>query len=262
MTNQEPKNARYRVKGAHPDTAARNAAHRGSAYKNGRCRLPVLRQIPPEILVATEKKHMRLVPVIALLLAAGCRTTQPVHVAQPATGMESIVSHPFSRMEFPDTVGHFRRGEINRYDQEGRDMSVAYNLVRLGSAVAGTVYVYPAPVDVAVFPIPKVGEAPEWFVKNHAEAIKTEIIRYHEGAAILSEDDIEIKQPSGLQKGRRILFQYTEDTPYGPQPFLSEMLLFTHGKWFIKYRFTYLRDYKVVVKKDIDEFLESLKWHQ
>jgi hypothetical protein len=165
-------------------------------------------------------------------------------------------------MPFPEAVGMFRQGEIKRYDRDGRDMSVAYNLARLGSAVAGTVYVYPAPIDVAVFPIPKVGEAPEWFVKNHTEEIKNQIIRHHAGAEVVSEDAVSIKQAAGVQKGRRVLFQYTEDTPYGPQPFLSEMLLFTHGKWFIKYRFTYLSDYKSVVRKDIDEFVEALKWPQ
>jgi hypothetical protein len=40
------------------------------------------------------------------------------------------------------------------------------------------------------------------------------------------------------------------------------MLLFTHRKWFIKYRFTYLLDYKSVVRKDIDHFVEVLAWPQ
>lgn len=205
---------------------------------------------------------MKLLPVIALLLAAGCQTTQPPQIAQQAERTEPSTSHPFSEMRFPDEVGAFRKGEIKRYDRAGRDVSVAYNLARLGSAVAGTVYVYPAPIDVKVLPIPKVGEAPEWFVKNHTEEIKKQIIQHHTGAQILSEDDVEIDQASGMQKGRRVLFQYTENTPYGPQPFLSEMLLFTHGKWFVKYRFTYLRDYKSVVRRDIDELVEALKWPQ
>lgn len=212
--------------------------------------------------MAAKKKMMKRSPILALLLAVGCQTTQTPHVSQPAEPREQTTLHTFSGMRFPETVGVFRQGEVNRYDRDGRDMSVAYNLARLGSAVAGTVYVYPAPIDVKVFPIPKVGEAPDWFVKNHTEEIKKQIIRHHTGAQVLSEDDVEINQTSGLQKGRQALFQYIESTPYGLQPFLSEMLLFTHGKWFIKYRFTYLRDYRSVVRKDIDEFVEALKWPQ
>lgn len=201
-------------------------------------------------------------PVIAVLLVAGCQTTQQSKGLNPAEPAQTSVSHPFSGMRFPERVGAFRQGEINRYDREGRDMSVAYNLPRLGSAVAGTVYIYPAPINVAVFPIPKVGEAPEWFVEKHTEEIKNQIKRHHAEAEVVSEEAVSIKQASKVQKGRRVLFQYTGDTPYGPQTFLSEMLLFTHGKWFIKYRFTYLRDYKLVVRKDIDEFVEALMWPQ
>lgn len=151
-------------------------------------------------------------------------------------------------MEFPGTVGAFRRGETHRYDAEGRDMSAAYDLARLGSAVAGTVYVYPAPIDVAVFPAPKVGEAPEWFFSNHFEQVKAQILSHHQASTVISEGDAFVEQNHRREKGKRAMFSYPDSTPYGVQPFLSEMYLFTHGKWFIKYRFTYLRDYETVAR--------------
>lgn len=205
---------------------------------------------------------MKLLPWIALLVAAGCQTTQQAKVLEPAEPAQTSASHPFSGMRFPAAVGAFRKGEIKRYDRDGRNMSVAYNLIRLGSAVAGTVYIYPAPIEAAVLPIPKVDEDPEWLLKHHTEQIKNQIIRHHAGAEVISESAVSIRQGAGAQKGRRVLFQFTKNTPFGPQPFLSEMLLFTHGTWFIKYRFTYLRVYKSFVSKEIDEFVEALAWPQ
>ena len=72
-----------------------------------------------------------------LLLVSAC---QPTGSASGQPAPTETFTHESSGFHFPPSVGSFARETVKRYDQQGRDVSVGYNL---GQSAAITVYVYP-----------------------------------------------------------------------------------------------------------------------
>ena len=183
--------------------------------------------------------------------------------SRSATGTpnDSAETHPRSGFRFPVKVGPFVRVNLQRYDERGDNVSAGYNLVTGELQVAATVYVYPAPVDVKVFPLPSVGEAPAWFVERHLDQVEREIFQAHPTARRVSADAVQLSQASRRKSGRRCVYAYTEpfNLPGIPQPLRSELYLFTHGPWFIKYRFTYPEP-EAAAGDAITSFMQSLAW--
>ena len=60
--------------------------------------------------------------------------------------------------------------------------------------------------------------------------------------------------------GLHALFRLTQPTTAGPQMSRSEAFLFTHGKWFIKYRLTYPEAHAEQCARISKAFMETLKW--
>lgn len=69
-----------------------------------------------------------LIVPLALLLTACPARPRPLHQPQ-AIIAEGAFTHEKSGMTFPIAVGEFHRGGIQRYDQDGLDVSVGYNLL-------------------------------------------------------------------------------------------------------------------------------------
>jgi hypothetical protein len=84
-----------------------------------------------------------LFPLCFLLV--GCPShSRPLNKPQEIFS-EGAYTHEKSGMTFPLGVAEYRRVGIQRYDQEGLDISASYNLEDGRHQIAATVYVYPAP---------------------------------------------------------------------------------------------------------------------
>ncbi len=163
--------------------------------------------------------QLAVLPV--LLMLCGCpalRQPEPIHAKGPYV-------HEPSGMIFPETVGSFRRDRVLRYDTAGRNVSAGYNLDRLGSAIAATVYVYPAPVDVKILPIPSISGPREDIVLIFFDLLKDEIREAHPDAELVAEREVTVTQDEVVKSGHHAVFRYDQPTPYGKQKFLSEAYL-------------------------------------
>ena len=112
-----------------------------------------------------------LVPLLILLV--GC-PARPRPLNQPqAIFADGAYTHEKSGMTFPLAVGDFQRGTVLRYDQDGLDVSVGYNLSGEKQAIIATVYVYPAPPLVSIGSPPEIlASARSFLAKNEFEAKK------------------------------------------------------------------------------------------
>ena len=123
----------------------------------------------------------QLLVLFALLSISlvGC-PARPRPLAQPQTILtEGSYTHR-SGMTFPLAVEGFRRSIVQRYDQEGLDVSAGYDLYDPSHKIAATVYVYPAPSLVSIGSPPEVVEtAHARLAKNEFEARKREILQSH-----------------------------------------------------------------------------------
>ncbi len=189
------------------------------------------------------------------LLVLGCaagRAALGTELAEPVEiEANGRYVHEPSGMVFPTAVLDFKRVELFRYDQEGLDVSGGYNLERDAYTIIATVYVYP---------IPKSDNPAADVVAAHFEAVKRAIVSAHPDAKLLLEDKVSITQGKVAKTGLHALFRLTQPAPAGPQLSRSEACLFTHGKWFIKYRLTYPEAYAGQCAKEIKAFMETLKW--
>jgi len=178
--------------------------------------------------------------------ALGTELTEPAEIE--ANGR---YVHEPSGMVFPPAVLDFKRVELFRYDKEGRDVSGGYNLERDAYTIVATVYVYP---------IPPSGNPATGLVAAHFESVKQAIMTAHPDARLLQEDQVKVTQGKVTKFGLHALFRLSQATPAGQQMSRSEAYLFTHGKWFIKYRLTYPEAYAEQCARDIKAFMETLKW--
>src|SRR5690242_7246505 len=86
----------------------------------------------------------------ALVLAAFCGPAQAEYYDVPK---DIDVSGPYTQaasgMAFPERVLEFRRAALTRYNSEGTEESADYVLDAPGHQAMVSVYVYPAPVEIA-----------------------------------------------------------------------------------------------------------------
>ena len=155
--------------------------------------------------------------------------------------------HQASQMVFPKYVGLFSRNKVVYYDNTGRDVSVAYNQNQLKGVA--TVYVFPAVMNNNSFDI-----------NLHFEDVKNAIIQSHEKVSLVSNGDFQFKQDDKTYDGLHAAFAMLWETPQGEKSVFSDIYLFRYGKWFIKYRFTYPRESRRGMEKEIEQLMESLVW--
>ncbi len=72
-------------------------------------------------------------------LSAVPANAQPQRIDGPGP-----MAHEAAATTFPERIGAFRRTSVVRYGSNGQDLSAGYNLVRGGTQVAITIYIYPA----------------------------------------------------------------------------------------------------------------------
>jgi len=201
-----------------------------------------------------------LIALVSLPLL-GC-PMKPKYLTQPEViKAEGTYTHTSSGMTFPPRVGDFQRGTVLRYDTEGLDESVGYNLVVPFGAVASTVYVYPAPPLISIGSPPAVvATARAMLSQGEFEKRKKEILLSHPGARLIHEKSVSLPQGSVTYSGKMATLEFEDVLAGRRQALRSDLYLFCYvdGKWAIKYRFTYPRDLDVA--KEIEAFMQNLRW--
>jgi hypothetical protein len=159
-------------------------------------------------------------------------------------------------MTFPLAVEGFRRSIVQRYDQEGLDVSAGYDLYDPSHKVAATVYVYPAPSLVSVGSPPEVVEtAHTRLAKNEFEARKQEILQSHPGSRLIEESDVLISH-GAAKVGKKATFEYNGLFASQHQNLKSHLYMFNFGRWALKYRITYPQSFDAT--KDVEVLLKGV----
>jgi hypothetical protein len=196
--------------------------------------------------------------IITLLLLTGCISTNTTSSKSLIlNSAQDVYTHEKSGFSFPATIDRFKRDkDIKFYDEAGNNFSVPYNLDTPNEKVVGTIYVYPSLRDYNVFPIPKFGQTPEWFLNEQYEGSKTSIIERYK-ARVMSESEIRINRSMLNPSGKKGILEW--DAVNG-ETVLTHLYLFTHKGWLVKYRFTYPGKFNAVVEPQLVKFINSFQW--
>jgi len=156
--------------------------------------------------------------------------------------------HKASKMEFPPYVGLFSKREVTLFDKMGQDISVEYIQRALGCIT--TVYIYPA-TDLMNRPVD---------MKMHFDQIEAAIRSSYGEVSAVTRGETVLEQDGSTYHGLHSAFAMIWQSSRGNVRVFSDLYLFRHGRWFIKYRFTYPRDSRRSIEEQIDQFMESLEW--
>ena len=226
----------------------RRSANRADAAAGNRCQTPALTFL------------------VAAAALAGCVST-----SQPATTLETPLPihaqgefvHGPSGMSFPESIGHFRRVQILRYDEDGRNVSVGYNVLQGTFAMAATVYVYPQP-RVASFLAGREAEE-EHRARMIARALagdEAAIRDAHRDDAIVetSRGPVTVRSRGGTHAGERISWDIENALGTPRLRGTTHVYLFPEpgGEWFVKFRFTHLRGAEI--SRAIQMLFDALVW--
>lgn len=208
----------------------------------------------------------RLAAVLLFLslsvLLVGC-PVRPRPLDQPQVILaDGAYAHEKSGMTFPLAVGDFRRSLVQRYDQEGLDVSAGYDLYDSRYKIAVTVYVYPAPPLVSIGSPPEtIAAARAILTKKEFEVRKQEVMLSHTGGQLIEDTEISIPVGGTLRRGRIATFEYEQNFAGQRQPVRSHLCMFNFvgGKWALKYRFTYPKSLEAT--REIDTVLQGVPWN-
>jgi len=185
--------------------------------------------------------RLALLPLFVLtLLAAPIRGADDGKIDLPEG--EPWVHEP-TGFKFPPDVGTFTRLGATRYDDEGRNVSVAYGDRALRVLV--TSFVYP--------------NTPGMTLAQHFEQVKREVRKVNPKAKVLAEGQWTLQQGKKKFTGRRATFTLTVGTRGGEQQeVVSELYLLLLGDQFVKFRITCPQDKFEPAADRIANFLKSL----
>lgn len=202
-----------------------------------------------------------LITSLSLLLPACPARPRPMN--QPQTIFaEGAYTHEQSGMTFPIAVGEFQRIGIQRYDQEGLDVGVGYNLVDARWQIIATIYVYPAPPLVSIGSPPEtIASAQAYLSKQEFEARKRETLQPRPQARLIEDTEISIPIGGTVRTGRVATFEYEENFLGKRQSLRSHLYMFNFvgSKWAIKFRISYPKHLEVT--REIDMILRGVPWN-
>ena len=161
----------------------------------------------------------------------------------------------------PETVGNFKRGTILRFDAEGLDVGVSYNLNTASRHIAATVYVYPAPHVASIGSTAEViAGARARLAEDEFQRRINEIIHAHPGAVPIHQRDVSRSANGKSYPGKCVVFEYEDVFAGARMPVRSHLYLFCYvdGKWVVKYRFTHPKSEDA--EKEIADFIEKWSW--
>ena len=154
---------------------------------------------------------------------------------------------------FPAWIGDFRRVSVYRYDDQGADMSIGYNLIRNGRKLAAvTFYIYPS-----YFRAAEADNAARCDRDFH-EIVKS-IEKQHEGVVPRRADAP--RPPDGIIGTTKFAsYRYEEVFDTRPQPLRSDAWLSCrpHSDWLITYRASWPESNDV--SSDVEQLLHAINW--
>ncbi len=141
-----------------------------------------------------------------------------------------------------------------RYDKQAINFSADYQLKSpLGLAAVVKVYIYPAAI---------VSHSSQPDMQMHFEETKTTLKDIYPDAYDFTQDSINLNQKWGSKTGLALNFKHKFPKFFKKQPCISNMYLFSHGQWYIKYRVTYPEKNQRKADEKIEQFMRKLEWPQ
>jgi hypothetical protein len=183
---------------------------------------------------------------VVLLLAVLCGSARAEYYDTPK---DIDVTGPYTQaasgMVFPDHMLDFERTAVTRYNSEGTEESADYLLDVPGRQAIVSVYVYPAPAEIAgalasTLSADELADAlymlAEQLFGDEEEAIQ----QLHPGAELKDEGDTALNREGRDWPGNYASFRYDEDAFGKVQRVDSKLYLFpmVAGKWMVKFRIT------------------------
>jgi hypothetical protein len=160
----------------------------------------------------TDRHVMKYAPAVTLSVLGGLvsialrvegipRSLRASRTIACQLASEQALVHSPTGFAFPDHVGPFRReNEMRRYDSEGRDISMSYNVAPHSlDFIAMTVYVYPAPDS-------SMGITADSSLNEHFRQVKADVLRNDPGARQLYEQTVDFNKPFLPRHARRAVF--------------------------------------------------------
>ena len=154
--------------------------------------------------------------------------------------------HGSTGVEFPASIGQFKRGRVIEYSEDGRDASAGYSLRRGSEWVSVTIYIYPVIEGM---------DCPATF----ADAKQS--IASRSGAVLAREARV----PGLNGRGERSAYYASYNMAAGAMGEAApagRSELYVHcpadGKWLVKYRATWTAgdDFS----KDVDTLIDTIEW--
>ncbi len=175
--------------------------------------------------------------------------------------VQEIYVHKYLGMEFPEAVGSFQRASITNYSgPHENNIGVGYQYDSEYTPITVTVYVYPVPDVESINPDSEGSQAVyETLFLDHYNRVISAIATQHEDVILDKNEDFILKQPSLSLKGKRAVVNMKTTISGQRNDMVSEVYLFRHGKWFVKYRVSYPWAVQNQVQKPFSDFLYSLR---
>ena len=183
---------------------------------------------------------------VALLF---CVLSSGAHAEYYDTPKDIDVTGPYTQqasgMVFPESVLDFARTAVTRYNSEGTEESADYLLDMPGRQAMVSVYVYPAPAEIAealasTLPRDELADALYMIAEQLFADEEQAIGQLHPGAELADEGDTSLLKGPRDWPGNYASFHYDEDAFGRVQPVESKLYLFpmVAGKWMVKFRIT------------------------
>ena len=197
--------------------------------------------------------------LVAIALTA-CTTPVPNKQFQPKSTFETgVFIHRPSGANFPEEIGNFKRDRITRYDENGYDIGVDYNLKTIDKAIVATVFVYPSqPIKSFGSPLNVIYGARTFLCKQEFDRRREELVSAHSGAKSL---DVKITEESKQNPQFSELFKYYQETYGLSYPLLSllDLSCYHNEAWTIKFRVTYPEN--LSVEQELSAIKNAIKFN-
>lgn len=210
-------------------------------------------------------KHPGSRIALALVLAVFCGTVEAEYYDVPK---DIDVSGPYAQvasgMVFAERVLDFQRTAVTRYNSEGTEESADYVLDEPGRQAMVSVYVYPAPVEIAAALAGSLSRddlaAALYMIAEQLFADEEEAITgLHPGADVVDEGNTSLLQQGMNRPGNYASFRYDEEAFGKVQRVDSKLYLFpmVAGRWMVKYRITAPAG---TGAEEAERFIRALPW--
>jgi hypothetical protein len=206
------------------------------------------------------KNYLGFIAIV--LLSSGCPSVpQPTPRGVTWREIGGSVEHTESGMQFPVSLGEFRRSSVRQYDAAGRDVSAGYDVSSTSVPIAITVYIYPSPAVRSIgSPQSVIAEAKRTLARGEFRRVMNEIKQAHQNARAISDEEVSALASSDSQLGYLGRVTYTASFAGRVQPVdsLAYLFCFVADEWTVKYRITYPAG--ADARPLIEAFIRDLKW--